>query len=126
MREVFEVVRQARDSGVKTVTDAIGSGKTLAGWEVDCAARSTIQKAGYGDYFIHRTGHSIGTDIHSNGANMDDLEIHDERLIQPNSCFSVEPGIYLPEFGVRLEVDVLVRPGSAEVTGKIQSEIVII
>ena len=126
MREVFEVVRQARDSGVKTVIDAIGSGKTLAGWEVDCAARSTIQKAGYGDYFIHRTGHSIGTDIHSNGANMDDLEIHDERLIQPNSCFSVEPGIYLPEFGVRLEVDVLVRPGSAEVTGKIQSEIVII
>ena len=70
--------------------------------------RSTIQKAGYGDYFIHRTGHSIGTDIHSNGADMDDLEIHDERLIQPNSCFSVEPGIYLPEFGVRLEVDVLV------------------
>ena len=126
MREVFEVVRQARDSGIKTVIDAIGSGKTLAGWEVDCAARSTIQKAGYGDYFIHRTGHSIGTDIHSNGANMDDLEIHDERLIQPNSCFSVEPGIYLPEFGVRLEVDVLVRPGSAEVTGKIQSEIVII
>lgn len=126
MREVFEVVRQARDSGVKTVTDAIGSGRTLAGWEVDCAARSTIQKAGYGDYFIHRTGHSIGTDIHSNGANMDDLEIHDERLIQPNSCFSVEPGIYLQEFGVRLEVDVLVRPGSAEVTGKIQSEIVII
>jgi Xaa-Pro aminopeptidase len=126
MHEVFEVVRRARDRGVKTVTDAIGSGKALAGWEVDHAARSTIQKAGYGDYFIHRTGHSIGTDIHSNGANMDDLEIHDERLIQPNSCFSVEPGIYLPEFGVRLEVDVLVRPGSAEVTGKIQSEIVII
>ena len=117
MREVFEVVRQARDSGIKTVIDAIGSGKTLAGWEVDCAARSTIQKAGYGDYFIHRTGHSIGTDIHSNGANMDDLEIHDERLIQPNSCFSVEPGIYLPEFGVRLEVDVLVRRGSAKSYG---------
>ena len=98
----------------------------LAGWQVDQAARNIIQKMGFGDYFIHRTGHSIGTDVHSNGANMDDLEIHDERLIQPNSCFSVEPGVYLPEFGVRLEVDVLVRPGSAEVTGKIQSEIVII
>jgi Xaa-Pro dipeptidase len=126
IREVFETVRQARDAGVKTVTEAISSGKTLAGWQVDRAARETIQKAGYGDYFIHRTGHSIGTDIHANGANMDDLEIHDERQIQPNSCFSVEPGIYLPEFGVRLEVDVLVRPGKAEVTGKIQSEIVII
>ncbi len=126
MREVFEVVRQARDAGVKTVTDGIASGKPLAGWQVDQAARNTIQQAGFGDYFIHRTGHSIGTDVHSNGANMDDLEIHDERLIQPNSCFSVEPGVYLPEFGVRLEVDVLVRPGSAEVTGKIQTEIVII
>ncbi|HEX4487230.1 MAG TPA: M24 family metallopeptidase, partial [Terriglobales bacterium] len=126
IREVFEIVRQARDAGVKTVIDAISAGKTLAGWQVDRAARGTIEKAGYGEYFIHRTGHSIGTDIHSNGANMDDLEIHDERLIQPNSCFSVEPGIYLPEFGVRLEVDVLVRPGKAEVTGKIQSEIVII
>ena len=126
MREVFDVVRQARDAGVKTVTDSIAAGKPLAGWQVDRAARETIQKAGFGDYFIHRTGHSIGTDVHSNGANMDDLEIHDERLIQPNSCFSVEPGVYLPEFGVRLEVDVLVRPGSAEVTGKIQSEIVII
>lgn len=126
MRQIFEIVRQARDAGVKTVIDGVASGKTLAGWQVDRAARETIQKAGYGDYFIHRTGHSIGTDIHSNGANMDDLEIHDERQIQPNSCFSIEPGIYLPEFGVRLEVDVLVRPGSAEVTGKIQSEIVII
>ena len=126
IRAVFEVVRQARDAGVKTVTDAVGEGRALAGWEVDRAARATIQKAGLGDYFIHRTGHSIGTDVHSNGANMDDLEIHDERLIQPNSCFSVEPGVYLPEFGVRLEVDVLVRPGLAEVTGKIQTEIVTI
>ena len=75
-------------------------------------------------YFIHRTGHSIGTDVHSNGANMDDLEIHDERQILPNSCFSIEPGIYLPEFGVRSEVNVLVRAKSAEVTGKIQREIV--
>jgi len=111
---------------VKTVLDAIGAGRRIAGWQVDRAARDTIQSAGYGEYFIHRTGHSIGTEVHSNGANMDDLEIHDERQILPNSCFSIEPGVYLPEFGVRSEVNVLVRPGHAEVTGKIQREIVII
>ena len=125
-REIFQIVRDARDAGVKTVLDAIGAGQRIAGWQVDRATRDHIQKAGYGDYFIHRTGHSIGTDVHSNGANMDDLEIHDERQILPNSCFSIEPGIYLPEFGVRSEVNVLVRPNRAEVTGKIQREIVII
>jgi Xaa-Pro aminopeptidase len=126
MREVFEIVRDARDAGVKTVVDAINSGRRIAGWEVDRATRGHIKKAGYGEYFIHRTGHSIGTDVHSNGANMDDLEIHDERQILPNSCFSIEPGIYLPEFGVRSEVNLLVRAKSAEVTGKIQREIVTI
>ena len=125
-REIFQIVRDARDAGVKTVLDAIGAGQRIAGWQVDRATRDHIQKAGYGDYFIHRTGHSIGTDVHSNGANMDDLEIHDERQILPNSCFSIEPGIYLPEFGVRSEVNILVRPKRAEVTGKIQREIVII
>lgn len=125
-REVFQIVRDARDAGVKTVLDATASGQRIAGWQVDRATRDYIQKAGFGDYFIHRTGHSIGTDVHSNGANMDDLEIHDERQVLPNSCFSIEPGIYLPEFGVRSEVNVLVRPGRAEVTGKIQREIVII
>jgi len=125
-REIFQVVRDARDAGVKTVLEAIGAGQHIAGWQVDRATRDTIKKAGYGDYFIHRTGHSIGTEVHSNGANMDDLEIHDERQILPNSCFSIEPGVYLPEFGVRSEVNVLVRPGRAEVTGKIQREIVII
>jgi Xaa-Pro aminopeptidase len=126
IREVFEIVRDARDAGVKTVTDAISAGRRIAGWEVDRATRNHIKQKGYGDYFIHRTGHSIGTDVHSNGANMDDLEIHDERQILPNSCFSIEPGIYLPEFGVRSEINMLVRPNSAEVTGKIQREIVII
>jgi len=125
-REVFQIVRDARDAGVKTVLEATAKGQRIAGWQVDRATRDHIQNAGYGDYFIHRTGHSIGTDVHSNGANMDDLEIHDERQILPNSCFSIEPGIYLPEFGVRSEVNVLVRPGRAEVTGKIQREIVII
>jgi Xaa-Pro dipeptidase len=126
MREVFTVVRDARDAGVKTVQDAVAAGQAIAGWHVDRATRDHIKKAGYGNYFVHRTGHSIGIEVHSNGANMDDLEIHDERRILPNSCFSIEPGIYLPEFGVRSEVNVLVRPHSAEVTGKIQREIVII
>ena len=125
-QEIFEIVRGARDIGVKTVQDAISAGKPIAGWQVDQAVRGHIKKAKYGDYFIHRTGHSIATEVHSNGANMDDLEIHDERRILPNSCFSIEPGIYLPEFGVRLEVDVLVRATTAEVTGRIQQEIVTI
>jgi len=125
-REVFQIVRDARDAGVNTVLDAMAKGERIAGWQVDRATRDHIKLAGYGDSFIHRTGHSIGTDVHANGANMDDLEIHDERQILPNSCFSIEPGIYLPEFGVRSEVNVLVRPGRAEVTGKIQREIVTI
>ena len=106
--------------------DAIGASRSIAGWEVDRAVRDHIKKSGYGEYFIHRTGHSIGTEVHANGANMDDLEIHDERRILPNSCFSIEPGIYLPEFGVRSEINILVRPKAAEVTGKIQREIVAI
>jgi Xaa-Pro dipeptidase len=125
-REIFKIVSEARDIGVKTVQDAVAAAKPIAGWEVDQAVRAHIKRAKYGDYFIHRTGHSIATDVHANGANMDDLEIHDERRILPNSIFSIEPGIYLPEFGMRLEVDVLVRSGSAEVTGKIQREIVTI
>ena len=126
MREVFKIVSNARDCGVKAVQEAASAGRRFAGWEVDRAVRNHIKQAGFGEYFIHRTGHSIGTEVHSNGANMDDLEIHDERQILPNSCFSIEPGIYLPEFGVRSEVNVLVRPKSAEVTGKIQNEIVTI
>src|SRR5438477_1966988 len=126
MREVFAVVRDARDVGVKTVIEAITAGRPIAGWEVDRATRNYIKNAGYGDYFIHRTGHSIASDIHANGANMDDLEIHDERRILPNSCFSIEPGVYLSEFGVRSEINILVRPNTAEVTGKIQREVVVI
>jgi Xaa-Pro aminopeptidase len=125
-RELFKIVSEARDIGVRTVQNAVAAGKPIAGWEVDRAVRDHIKQAKYGEYFIHRTGHSIATEVHANGANMDDLEIHDERRILPNTCFSIEPGIYLPEFGVRSEVNVLVRPGSAEVTGKIQREIVTI
>jgi Xaa-Pro dipeptidase len=126
VQQIFEIVRDARDLGVKTVQDSIAVDKALAGWEVDRAVREHIKSGGFGEFFIHRTGHSIGTEVHGVGANMDDLETHDERRIIPHSCFSIEPGIYLPEFGVRSEVDVLVRPHSAEVTGKIQRELVII
>jgi Xaa-Pro dipeptidase len=125
-REIFGLVTKARDAGVEKVKAAIAAGQKIAGWEVDKATRDVIDTAGYGRYFIHRTGHSIATEVHGNGANMDNLEIHDERQILPNTCFSVEPGIYLPEFGVRSEVNVLVRKGAAEVTGKIQRELVII
>ncbi len=126
MIEVFNTVRDARDAGIKAVEQGIGAGKNMAGWQVDRVARDHIKKAGFGEYFIHRTGHSISTEIHANGANMDDLEIHDERQILPNSIFSIEPGVYLPEFGVRSEINMLVRQDSAEVTGNIQREIVII
>src|SRR5215470_16634686 len=121
MREVFRVVRDARDAGAKFVKESISGGQKIAGWQVDHAVRGSIKKAGLADYFVHRTGHSIGTDVHANGANMDDLEIHDERQILPNSCFSIEPGVYLSEFGVRSEVNMLIRTNSAEVTGKIQN-----
>jgi Xaa-Pro dipeptidase len=126
MREIFNIVRAGRDAGVKFVLDSIAAGKQISGWQVDDPVRESITKAGYGKYFVHRTGHSIGTEVHANGANMDNLEVHDERRILPNSCFSIEPGIYLQEFGVRSEVNMLVRSNHAEVTGKIQTELVII
>lgn len=124
--EVFNIVTGARDAGVKKVVEAFAARKRIAGWEVDQATREHIANAGYGQYFTHRTGHSIGVNIHGNGANMDNLETKDDREIIPNTCFSIEPGIYLPEFGVRSEVNVLTRNGSAEVTGRIQSELVLI
>ena len=125
-RQIFEIVRDARDVGVRTVQEAAKAGRKIAGWEVDQATREFITGKGYGQYFVHRTGHSIGTTVHGNGANMDNLETKDEREIISNTCFSIEPGIYLPEFGVRCEVNVLMRQGSAEVTGKIQRELVLI
>ena len=125
-REIFEIVKHARDLGVRAVQSASSARKKIAGWEVDQEVRAFIAESGYGEYFVHRTGHSIGTNIHGNGANIDNLETKDEREIIPNSCFSMEPGIYLPEFGVRSEVNVLVRDGSAEVTGRIQTELVVI
>jgi Xaa-Pro dipeptidase len=123
-RQVFSAVAQARDAAIKTVQDAFAAGKPLAGWQADDAARAVIRSAGFGEYFTHRTGHSISTETHGNGANLDNLETHDERLILPYTCFSVEPGIYLQEFGVRSEINMLTEPGRALVTGPVQSELV--
>jgi Xaa-Pro aminopeptidase len=123
MLNVFAIVSGARDAAVKCVQDAASRGRELAGFEVDDAARGHIRAAGYGDYFFHRTGHSIGEEVHGNGANMDNLETHDERKIIPGTCFSVEPGIYLPEFGIRSEVNVYRGPDRAEVTGAVQTEL---
>jgi Xaa-Pro aminopeptidase len=126
VRNVFEIVREARDRGVKCVEDAVAAGRTLHGFEVDDATRGYIRERGFGQYFFHRTGHSIGAEVHGTGANMDNLETHDERRVIPWTCFSVEPGIYLPEFGLRLEVDVFVGDREARVTGEVQDKLVLI
>ena len=121
---VFEIVRDARKKASDFVTRRISAGKPLAGYEVDDVARGHIAEKALGEYFFHRTGHSIGTDVHGTGANMDNLESHDTRRIIPRTCFSIEPGIYLPEFGIRSEVNMYVGEGTASVTGEEQSEIV--
>jgi len=121
--EVFGVVREARDTAVELIRSRVAAGKELQGWEVDKAARDVIEKAGYGKYFFHRTGHNIGEAIHGNGANMDDLETHDVRRVIPRTCTSVEPGIYLKDFGVRSEVDVYIGEGETFVTGAVQREV---
>ena len=126
-RAVFKVVADARDAAIELVKAAFAAGRPLQGYEVDRAAREVIENANYGPYFIHRTGHSIGQETHGNGANMDDLETHDERLVLPRTCFSIEPGIYFPEFGVRSEVNVFIGPdGTVHVTGEPQQDVLAI
>jgi len=123
MAKVFGVVRDARDKAVDLIRTSIAAGKPLQGWQVDKATRQVIEKAGYGKYFFHRTGHSIGQSVHGNGANMDGMETRDVRHLIPRTCTSVEPGIYLPEFGIRSEVNVYVGEKEAHVTGAVQKEI---
>ncbi len=122
--KVFDVVQAARDAAVEFIARAVARGETIRGCQVDDVARGVIRQQGYGEAFVHRTGHSIGEEVHSTGANMDNLETHDEREVIPGTCFSIEPGIYLPEFGVRLEVDVYVEDKRAGVTGPVQNEII--
>ena len=121
---VFEVVRDARDAAIQVIQQAYKADQPIEGWQADDAARSVIRDAGYGEYFTHRTGHSIAAEIHGTGAHLDNLETHDERLILPHTCFSVEPGIYLPEFGIRSEVNMITSLTEAVVTGRIQTELV--
>lgn len=121
---VWETVRQARDSTLEFVRAKTGRRTAVRGWEVDDVARQVISRAGFGQYFIHRTGHSIGESDHGNGANMDGLETRDERLLIPRTCFSIEPGIYLPDFGIRSELNVYLGEEELLVTGDpIQQEI---
>jgi Xaa-Pro aminopeptidase len=105
---IFRIVAAARDAAIATIRQAFADRRPLQGWEVDDATRNVIEQAGYGKYFCHRTGHSIGQEVHGNGANMDNLETREERRVLPRTCFSIEPGIYLPEFGVRSEVNVFI------------------
>lgn len=123
---IFAVVIRARDAATQFVKDRFQESLPLQGWEVDRVCRSVIEEAGYGAFFIHRTGHSIDTSDHGSGANIDSYETQDTRHILPGTCFSIEPGIYLPEeFGVRLEYDLFVQPnGRVQITGGIQEHIV--
>jgi Xaa-Pro aminopeptidase len=124
VNNVFSIVRDGRKAATNFVIDRVKSSQPLAGYEVDDAARNYITSKGFGEYFVHRTGHSIGEEVHGTGANMDNLESHDVRRVVPGSCFSVEPGIYLPHFGIRSEVNVFVDAHQATVTGEEQEKLV--
>ena len=126
MRNVFAIVTAARDAGIERVRSAIAAGYPLCGFEVDDTVRAVIEAAGYGPCFTHRTGHSIGEEVHGSGANMDNLETHDERRVAPWTCFSIEPGVYLENFGVRSEIDMFVGDGEARVTGEIQRDLALL
>ncbi|MDE3057448.1 MAG: M24 family metallopeptidase [Bacteroidota bacterium] len=126
-QQVFETVKGSRDAAVEYLKKSFAAGKKVRGCDIDDVARNYIDGRGYGEYFIHRTGHSIGEEVHGNGANIDNIETMDEREIIPQTCFSIEPGIYLPgEFGVRLEINVYVDENRNVIIpgGPIQQEIV--
>lgn len=125
-KEIFDIVTGARDTAIRFIEKGMHEKQTLYGWQVDDITRNYITEHGYGDYFVHRTGHSIGQEAHWNGANIDNFETKEERELIPNTCFSIEPGIYLPEFGIRSEVNVYISTDKAIVTGKpIQTSVVL-
>lgn len=121
--DAFAAVAAARDAGVTLVVDAARAGRALRGWEVDRAARTVLQDAGYGEQILHRTGHSLGEAVHGNGVNMDDYETHDDRRLLPGTGFTIEPGVYFPDFGVRSEINLIVHETDAEITGACQTAI---
>ena len=126
VQEVWQAVVGGRDAAIAFVKDAVAAGRTIHGYEVDAVCRDVVEAKGFGSFFLHRTGHSIGYEVHGNGVNIDNLETRDQRRIIPGVCFSIEPGVYLPEFGVRSEIDMYVGDGTAEVTGDIQRELLLL
>lgn len=127
INNIFAIARDARDKGFNLVKERFESGTPVHGWEVDDAVRAHINLAGFGKYFIHRTGHNIAEEVHGNGAHIDNLETKDERLLIPGTCFSIEPGIYIPEekIGFRTEIDVFITDdGKAEIYGACQKEVI--
>jgi Xaa-Pro aminopeptidase len=123
-RDAFAAARAGRDAGVELVRSAVRDGRELRGFEVDRATRDVVERAGYGRWFIHRTGHSLGEEVHGNGVHMDDYETHDDRRLIPGTGFTIEPGVYMDEFGVRTEINMFVGEREATVTGPMQAEIV--
>jgi len=121
--QAFTAVRAARDAAIALVQRATAAGQELRGWQVDRAASSVLRTAGYGDHILHRTGHSLGESVHGNGVNMDDYETHDDRRLLVGTGFTIEPGVYFDDFGVRSEINMIVGPRDAVVTGPVQSEI---
>ncbi len=121
---IFRTVRDARDAAIRVIQQAYAQNQPVAGWQADDAARDVIRAAGFSANFTHRTGHNIAVSLHGNGAHLDNLETRDERLLLPNTCFSVEPGLYFPgEFGIRSEIDMITRSGEAVVSGPRQTEL---
>jgi Xaa-Pro dipeptidase len=123
MVEAFDAVVGARDTGIHLVQEAAADGRTLRGFEVDDAVRGHLCECGMEQYIRHRTGHSIGREVHGAGANMDNTESHDDRAVIPWTCFSIEPSLYLPDFGVRTEINLFVDDHGARVTGEMQQEV---
>ena len=122
IKNVFQVVKDARNVAFEFIVEATRKGMEIQGWEVDRKARELIVKAGYGDGFVHRLGHSLGTEVHSNAVNLDDWETHDTRTILEGLGLTIEPGVYLREFGVRLEMDIFMSPDGPEITTPPQKE----
>jgi Xaa-Pro aminopeptidase len=121
--KAFGAIVAARDAAISLVQRAAAGGQELRGWQVDRAASSVLQSAGYGDHILHRTGHSLGESVHGNGVNMDDFETHDDRRLLPGTGFTIEPGVYFDDFGVRTEINMIVHARDAAVSGALQTEI---
>jgi len=119
----FGAIREARDAGIRVVQDAVRAGRDVRGFEVDRAASTVLRDAGYADNILHRTGHSLGQTVHGDGVNMDDYETHDDRRLLAGTGFTIEPGVYFDDFGVRTEINMVVAPRDAAVTGPLQTEI---